>query len=249
MSYIFDTFLYQPLLNILILIYQYASFSDFGVAIIILTILIRLILMPFLQISLKQQMVIGKLQPEIKKIQQKHKNDKEKQSRELLNLYSKNKINPFSGLFFLIIQIPILIALYYVLLDGLNGGIDSGTEFYSFISPPEEINYYFLGLIDLREKSFVLALGAAIVQYFQSKLQLAWQVLPAVGEKKQEDTLAKKMIQMSQVMVWAGPILTFMALWSWNLPAAIALYWLVSTLFSFGQQLIIHQVELKKCRK
>jgi len=246
MSYIFETFLYQPLLNILILIYQYVSFRDFGVAIIILTILIRFVLAPFLQISLKQQMAIGKLQPEIKKIQQEYKNDKERQSRELLNLYSKNKINPFSGLI-LIIQIPILIALYRVFLGGLNGGgIDSGIEFYSFVTPPEMINYYFLGLINLREKSLVLALGAAIVQYFQSKLQFTWRALPSINEKRKNEAAGQK---INQTMVLIGPILTFVVLWNGNLPAAIALYWLMSTLFSFGQQLIIHQTELKKCRK
>lgn len=245
MFYIFDKFLYEPLLNILILIYQYISFHDFGVAVIILTVLIRLVLAPFLQMNLKQQQIIGRLQPEIKKIQEEYKNDKEKQSRELLALYSKHKINPFYSLLFLVIQIPVLIALYRVLLSGLNGGVDTTSLFYSFVVPPETINYYFLGWINLRERSFVLAGLAAAAQYFQSKLQVSRQVLPTTS-KKQEGVPVQK---MGQMMVWIGPVLTFIILWSWNLPAAIALYWLVSTLFSLGQQLIIiYHSEYKKCR-
>lgn len=245
MSYIFDTFLYQPLLNILILIYQYVSFRDFGLAIIFLTVLVRLILAPFLQMNLKQQRAIGSLQPEIKKIQQEHKSDREKQSRELLALYRKHKINPFSSLLFLAVQIPVLIALYRVLLGGLNGGLEIGSGFYSFVAPPEVFNYYFLGLVNLREKSFILAGLAAVAQYFQSKLQVLWQSLPAANGEKQENASAQK---MGQTMVLVGPILTFVILWSWNLPGAIALYWLVSTLFSLGQQLIIYQSEIKKCK-
>lgn len=245
MSYIFDKFLYQPLLNILVLVYQYVSFRDFGLAIIFLTILIRLILAPFLQMNLKQQRAIGRLQPEIKKIQQEYKNDKERQSRELLALYGKHKINPFFSLLFLVIQIPVMIALYHVLLGGVNGGPEAGPGFYSFVAPPEAFNYYFLGLVNLRERSFVLAVLASVAQYFQSKLQILWQSLPASDGKKQESTSTQK---MGQIMVLVGPILTFVALWSWNLPGAIALFWLVSTVFSLGQQLIIYQSEIKKCK-
>jgi YidC/Oxa1 family membrane protein insertase len=234
MVYLFNKILFQPLFNILVLIYQFLAFRDFGVAIILFTFFVRLLLSPFFHASLKQQKIMAGLQPEIKKIQKEHK-DREKQTRALLDLYQKNKANPFSSLLFLIVQLPILIALYQVLWVGLNGG--RTLELYSFVADPGAINYSFLGLINLREASILMVGLAALVQYFQAKLSL-----PASGEAskgRSESDRGLSQAKAGQTMVLVGPIVTFLVLW--KLPAAIGLYWLSSSLFSLGQQILVNR--------
>src|SRR3990167_5608002 len=120
MKNLFHTLLYQPILEVLIFIYKAIAFRDLGIAIILLTVFIRFLLLPFFYRGAKDQTTIQKLQPLVKKIQQDHKDNKEKQTQALLELYRQHRINPFSSFLLLIIQLPILIALYRVFLTGLS---------------------------------------------------------------------------------------------------------------------------------
>ncbi len=116
---IFHAILYQPLFNALVLLYQYFPGHDFGIAVIILTVLIRILLYPLMFQSIKSQKILAELQPKIQEIQNKYKNDKEKQTKATMELYQKEKINPFGGCLPLLIQLPILIALFQVFSKGL----------------------------------------------------------------------------------------------------------------------------------
>src|SRR3989344_783395 len=140
----FNVFLYYPLFNSLVLIYNYIPGHDFGIAIILLTIIIRLILYPLSVKALQSQKALQKFQPQLQELQKKYKDDKEKQAKETLELYRKEKINPFSGLFLAMIQLPILIALYNVFWKGLKP--EELGHLYGFISNPAHINAMFLGL-------------------------------------------------------------------------------------------------------
>src|SRR3989338_2273117 len=117
---IFTEFLYRPLFNLLVFLYNTVSFSDVGLAIIILTVIIRLILWPLSQKAIRSQKSLQDLQPRIKEIQAKHKDNKALQSQELMALYKENKVNPLSGCLPIIVQFPILIALYRVFLKGFD---------------------------------------------------------------------------------------------------------------------------------
>ena len=139
--------LYSPFLNVLVLLYQYLPGHDFGIAVIVLTLLIRLILYPLMAQAIKSQKVMSELQPKIQEIQERCKNDREKQARETMELYRKEKINPFSGCLPLLIQMPILIALFRVFWEGLRP--EEMTNLYSFVPHPGIINPTFLGIIDL----------------------------------------------------------------------------------------------------
>jgi YidC/Oxa1 family membrane protein insertase len=205
----FNTLLYQPILGILVFIYKNIAFHDLGLAIILLTILVRLVLLPFFYRGAKDQTLIQKIQPLVKKIQEDHKHDKQKQTQALLELYRQHRINPFSSFLLLIIQLPILIALYRVFLTGLSNSAVFD-------------NYQFLGLINLNQKSFLLVILAALAQYFQGRL-----MMPQNNN------------QMNQMMLYLGPVLTLIILI--NLPAALGLYWLISSLFSLGQQVLINK--------
>jgi len=93
----FNTILYQPLFNALVLLYEFLPGHDFGIAIIVLTILIRLLFFPLMAKSLKSQKTLTELQPKIRDIQQKYKKDKERQAKEIMELYQREKMNPFGG--------------------------------------------------------------------------------------------------------------------------------------------------------
>lgn len=224
---IFNTFLYKPLFNLLVLIYNYTPGHDLGIAIIILTIIIRVIIYPLSVKALNSQRALQRLQPQVLEIQKKYKDDKEKQGRETLELYRKENINPFSGLFLALIQLPILIALYNVFWHGL--GAKELANVYSFIAVPININSNFLSIIDLSKPNLWLAILASVLQFYQTKMLLP----KSMGEKKPGDIS----LMMQKQMVYIFPFITVVILW--KLPSALGLYWIISGIFSIIQQYII----------
>lgn len=224
----FDVALYHPLFNSLVLIYNYIPGHDFGIAIIVLTILIRIILYPVSVKALNSQKTLQALQPKIQEIQKKYKDNKEQLAKETLELYRKEKINPFSGLFLALIQLPILIALYTVFWKGLNPA--ELTNLYSFVSNPGQINAIFLGIVDLSKANLVIAILAGIFQFFQTKM-LTPKSNPGQGKSSDISQMMQKQ------MVYFFPFLTVFILMS--LPSAIGLYWIVSGIFSIVQQYFI----------
>ena len=227
----FYIILYQPLFNSLVFLYNYIPGHDFGIAIILLTIIIRVVLFPFSVKAIRSQKNLQKLQPKIQELQKKYKDDKEKQAKEILNLYKTEKVNPFSGLFLSLIQIPILIALYQVFWKGLNPNELVGL--YSFISNPGQINALFIHLVNLSKPNLVFAVLAGLVQYFQTKMLLP-QNGPKIGEQKKDADFSQV---MQKQMVYFFPAFTVIILIS--LPSALGLYWIVSGLFSIIQQYLI----------
>ncbi len=226
---LFNQLLYYPLFNALIWLYNVIPGQDLGIAIIVLTTLIRLILYPLSQKAIRSQKAMTKLQPEIKEIRKKYK-DKEEQAKAMMNLYQKYKINPFSGCLPILIQLPILIALYRVFFTGLDP--QKLEVLYSFIERPESLNLMFLGIVNLSERSIVLALLAGFFQFVQSKM-----IMPQKATQSSPGTkIAGLDISslMSQQMVYFMPLITIFI--AWNLPAALPLYWIVITLFGIVQQ-------------
>jgi len=224
---LFNTVLYLPLFNALIWLYNNVSFGDLGIAIVILTVLIRFILYPFSKKAISSQKSITALQPEIKKIQKESQN-KEEQARQMMELYKKHKVNPMAGCLPILIQLPILIALYRVFFAGLDMGRLEGL--YSFIQRPETINFVFLGLVDLSKRSIVFAFLAGALQFFQSKMILGKKVGANQSKKGKPDFSS----MMGQQMTYFMPLLTIMI--AWNMPAALPLYWIVITVFNIVQQ-------------
>lgn len=224
----FYIILYQPLFNLLVLLYNYVPGHDFGVAVILLTIIIRVILYPLSVKAVNSQKNLQALQPKIQEVQQKYKSDKERQAREILALYKTEKINPFSGLFLALIQLPILIALYQVFWGGLNPKELMGL--YSFIANPGQINSLFLNLVDLSKPNIVFAVLAGIAQYFQTKMLLPKNSAKLGGQKDISQIMQKQ-------MVYFFPVFTVIILM--GLPSALGLYWIVSGIFSIVQQYLI----------
>jgi YidC/Oxa1 family membrane protein insertase len=207
------------------------------VAIIFLTIIIRVILYPISIKAVNSQKGLQKLQPKIQEIQKKYKDDKEKQAKETLELYKKEKINPFSGLLLALIQLPILIALYQVFWNGLKPS--ELVNLYQFVLNPGQINALFLHIMDLSKPNLILAILAGLTQYYQSKMLIPKAVSSDVKKSKEADFSQI----MQKQMVYFLPVFTIIILLS--LPSALGLYWTVSGLFSIIQQYFIFKKDNK----
>ncbi|MSU60509.1 MAG: membrane protein insertase YidC [Candidatus Staskawiczbacteria bacterium] len=222
---IYDVLLYNPLFNLLVLIYNYLPGHDFGLAVILLTIIIRLIIYPLSAKALNSQRALQTLQPQLQEIQKKYKDDKEKQAKETMGLYKKEKINPFSGLFLALAQLPILIALYRVFWNGLKP--QAFSNLYSFMANPMHFNAMFLNMMDLSKPNLVFAIVAGILQFFQTKMLMP---TPVEGQPKSTDISSI----MQKQMVYFFPFITVIILL--RLPSALGLYLIISGLFSIVQQ-------------
>ena len=233
----FNLILYQPFFNALILLYQHLPGQDFGIAVIVLTVLIRLILYPLMAQSLKSQKILSQIQPKIQELQRKYKNDKESQMKAIMEVYQKEKFNPFGGCLPLLLQLPILIALFWVFMafkDGLTP--EELSALYSFVSLSKPLSEpSFLGLINLTRPSLVLAILAGICQFFQSKMTTF--SASSFSTKKGTSQMGEFSNIMQKQMLYFFPIFTLIILL--RLPAVIALYWLTTSLFSIGQQYLI----------
>ena len=227
-AHFFYLILYQPLFNFLVALYNYVPGHDFGIAIILLTIIIRVVLYPISVKAVRSQKGLQKIQPKIQELQKKYKDDKEKQAREVLALYKSERINPFSGILLAFIQLPILIALYRVFWSGLNP--KELVALYSFVANPGHINSLFLSLIDLAKPNMVLAVLAGITQYFQTKMLIPKKPASVAGQKKEADIS----MAMQKQMLYFMPVFTIIILI--KLPSALGLYWTISGLFSMIQQ-------------
>lgn len=222
---LYHTLIYEPLLNLLVWGYNSLPGQDIGIVIIILTLLVRLALAPTMHKQLKSQHAMTKLQPKLDELKEKHKDDKEAQAKAVMNLYKEHNVNPFSACLPLLIQLPILIALYQVFNKALHGDLQG---LYRTVFNPGTIDPYFLGIVNLAEPNIVLAILAGALQFWQSRMMQASQ------SRKTTDPTARA-IQM-QTMYLLPIVSIFIA---WRLPAGLPLYWVVTTLFAIAQQYYI----------
>jgi len=232
---LFSTIIYQPLYNGLIGIYD--IIPDLGAAVIILTIIIRVALLPLSKKSIESQKKMQEVQPELKKIQEKYKKDKAQQSQAVMEFYKKNKINPASGCLPMIIQLIVLIALYRVFIAGIN--FDGHNELlYSFISNPGEINTISFGFLDISKRNILLAFLAAGLQFWQTRMIMNKKKAEKKDKPVEKDSKEPDFASiMQQQMLYIGPVLTLII--GFQFPAGLPLYWIITTIFMISQQYMI----------
>lgn len=237
LSTLWDEVFIRPLTNLLIVLTHLTPGHDLGVAIIFLTIIIRLILYPLSKKAIQNQRAMQAFQPELDKIKEKYKDDKDKQTKETLAFYQKHEINPLSSCLPLLIQMPILIALYWVFRKATAGTVDQ--LLYSFVPKVSNLNIKFLGIVDLsRPEVYVLPILAGASQFYQS-----WMILKQAKKDDQRMGLKEKKgpqdtaTMLTRQMNYIFPIIT--VIFAASLPAAISLYWVATNLFSILQQYII----------
>lgn len=215
----------RPLLNSLVFLYSVLPFAKLGLAIILLTILIRIILYPLTMQSIKQQQQLKKIQPELDQLKKKHGKNKQKYQEEMVKFYAKHKINPVMGCLPLLIQMPILIALYQVFHMFSGANLEQiNALLYSFIPPLQAISSQFL-LWDLSkpDPTYLLAILAGVTQLIQTKMIMTTSTDPNQKAMNQTALLMPLMI----IFFSAG------------LPAALPLYWIASTVAAILQTYIM----------
>ena len=226
---VFNEIFYRPLLNGLVFFTAVLPGRDLGLAVILLTLIIKIVTFPLTHKMLHTQKKMKAIEPEMKKIYAQNQN-KEKQAEALMALYRAHGVSPFSGFFALLIQMPLLIALYQVFWKGIPF---PGSEIYSFIASPETVNTLFLGFIQLTEPSVGLAALSAASQYFQAKLTMP----PGDATAKSGGDNTQRVLQFQ--MTYFFPILIFFI--AFKLPAAVSLYWTAMNVFA-----IIHEAVVRK---
>ena len=258
----FTTIIVKPLFNLLVLIYGLIPGHNFGLAIILFTVLIRLLMWPLIKKQLHQAKLMRQLQPELKRIKKASGGNRQQESALLMELYKERGINPFSSIGLLLVQLPIFIGLY----SGLHRIIDNPQAIvdfsYSWVhnlgwiqSLAQDIHRFdssLFGIVDLSKSALpkaggiywpamIIVLGSALMQYFQSK-----QLMPSPSEKRSlrkilSEASAGKKADQSEVNAAVGRSTRFLLpamifLITVNLASALSLYWLTSGLVAFIQQ-------------
>jgi YidC/Oxa1 family membrane protein insertase len=261
----FQTLIVQPIFNLLVIIYALLPGHNFGVALILFTIVVRLLLWPLVKRQLHQAKAMRSLQPEIKKVKQKAKGNRTLESQMLMELYKERGINPFSTFPTLIVQFIILIGLYSGLQKILHDPHTLVTFSYPFVQNLPWMQHLadslhnfdntLLGFIDLSRAALnkgggvywpamVLVIGSAVVQFFQAK-----QLMPDSKDQRSLRTILKeagkgKQADQSEVNAAVGrstryfiPAMIF--IFTVSLPAALSLYWLTGGIVAVIQQGIV----------
>ena len=230
----FFTFLYQPLLNLFVGLYNLIPGQDLGIVIIIVTVLLRVVLYPLFATSIKSQKMMQELQPKLEAVKKEFADDKQKLAQATMELYKNNKVNPFASCLPLIVQLVILIALYNVMRDALNPSFDIASKLYGFVANPGTINQVSMGFLNLMERSIPLAILAGIAQFFQAKTMLVNQPPKTAGAGAKDENM---MATMNKQMLYMMPVLTVFI--GWTLPAGLTLYWFWSTILMAAQQFVM----------
>lgn len=238
MSFIWHTFFFDPIYNGLVFFIDAIPGGDVGLSIIAITLVVKFILLPLSVKAAKMQKVVREIEPKLAEIKEKHKDDREAQARATMEAYREAGINPLSGIFLMLVQIPIVIALYFSVYSG--GGVPlPGINIdllYSFIPSPETVDMIFLGFVDIAAKSLPLAFLAGFTQFIHAHLSLPKSEPRKEGVSDMKADFARS---MNMNMRYVLPlVIGFVA---YTLSASVALYFTVSNLFAIGQELFMRR--------
>ena len=236
-SDVFHSLIYVPLYNALVFLLSVVPLAEVGIAVIVLTVIVKLLLFPLSLKAVRTQFLMREIEPETAAIKEKYKDNKEEQARRTMALYKEKGVNPFSSFLVLLIQLPIIFGLYFVFYKGGLPAVNTG-ELYSFILVPTNINMNFLGLVDMGAKSLVLALLAGVTQFIQAKLSL-----PLAPKKRQEGAAPSFQEDFTRglhfQMRYVLPIVVTGV--AYFVSAAVSLYWVTSNLFAIGQEFYVRR--------
>lgn len=229
---LFHTVVYDPIYNALVYFVDVVPTHDMGIAVVIVTIVVRFILFPLSRKAIKAQMDMKRVAPEIEELKKKYKDKPEEQGRAIFALYRERGVSPFAGLLLLLVQLPVLLGLYFVFANGGLPAINTAI-LYPFVPAPDNVNMEFLGLIDMAGKSIVLAVLAGISQFVYTRLSMGPRGSVVAAEASFSAEMARTFDLQARFIlpVMVAGIAYFIA-------AAAPLYWLTSNLFMIGQELL-----------
>lgn len=241
MSYIYHTFFYNPIYNGLVFLIDIIPGGDAGIAVILLTIVVSVVLFSISKKSIKTQIRMKEMEPEMKKIKEEIK-DRQEQAQRMMALYKKYEINPFSVILLVLIQLPVLWALYRVFLQG--GLPQIHTELlYPFVKVPGEISMSLFGFFDITKKSLFFAVFAGVTQFIQAKFATSTKITvdPDKNNKSFKNDFAKS---MNTQVVYVFPIIIMFL--GFSFPLALPLYWSTRNIFMIFQEIYIKKNLRKK---
>lgn len=238
-SSFFHAVFYDPIYNSLVALVALIPGSDVGVAVILVTIVIRLILLPFSISAARTQRAMKILEPKIKELKEKHKGNKEKEALDTLALYKEAQVNPFASILTVFIQIPVLLALYFVFFYEPFPAINAA-RLYAFTPVPDMASLEFLGLISVAGKSFVLAFLAGVTQFYQAHLALSGTMKPSNEKNMQNDFQRVMGMQLKYVFPF------IIAVISYTTSGAIALYFITTNVAGAIQEIHVRKVLQKE---
>jgi len=237
MRNIWNEVFYKPILNTLVFLISILPNPDLGWGIILLTLIIKLILLVPNHKALRAQKQMQKIQPQLEALKIKYKDNPQQLAQETMEIWKKYKVSPMSSCLPILIQFPVLIALFYVVKDGLN--VINPISLYETLRGFDlyTVNPNFLGLIDLTKINFiVLPIIVGAMQFFQIRMTMAKTQTDDKPAKKDE---INPMPMMNKMMQYFMPIM--IAVFTATLPAAVGFYWGTSTLFGIGQQFFVNR--------
>lgn len=232
----FTTILYVPLYNVLMLFVWLSPGNYLWVAIVVLTLLIRFILLPTSLKAARAQVKLQALQPEMNRIRKEIK-DQQAQGRALMDLYKREGASPFGSCLPLLIQLPILIILYQVFRGGFT--TENFHLLYSFLPHPQAININFFGIDLSKPELWILPITAGLSQFVLSKMMMLPTPKATDGKKTEPDAMQ----MANKQMVYLFPIMTIFI--GRSIPAALSLYWVVTTVFGIVQQYYVNKTVKK----
>jgi YidC/Oxa1 family membrane protein insertase len=234
-STFFHAVFYNPIYNALVALVAAIPGGDVGVAVIIVTIVIRLILLPFSLSAARTQRAMKTLEPKIKALKEKHKGDKEKEAVETLELYREARVNPFASILTVFIQIPVLLALYWVFYYEPFSSINIA-RLYAFTPIPHTVSLEFLGIISVAGKSIILAILAGLSQFLQAHMALSGTMKPSDEKGMQNDFQRVMGTQLKYVFPFIiGAV-------SYTTSGAVALYFVTTNLAGALQEWHVRRV-------
>lgn len=224
--------IYDPLYNGLVYLVDIIPTHDIGIAIIILTILVKFVLFPLSRQAVRTQMLMRSVAPEIEKLKETYKDKQEEQARAIFALYKAKGIRPFSSFFLILIQFPILFGLYWVFWKGGLPSVDPNM-LYSFVPVPANVNMEFLSMIDMRERSIILAMLAGLTQLVYARLSMGPR--SAMATSPVEQSFSNDMARSFDLQArYVLPVIV--AGIAYTVASAVPLYWTTSNLFMIAQE-------------
>lgn len=243
LSTIWHLLFLDPVYNCLVFFIDAIPGGDVGLAIILATLVVKTLLLPLSLKAARTQYAMRLIEPKLKEIKEKYKDNREEQARATMEIYKDAGVNPFSSIILLFIQIPIVIALYFSISRG--GGVQlpeiNTALLYGFIPVPDTVSMLFFGVVNIAAKNLPLALLAAITQFIQTSFALPKRKPREKGAKPdfKEDLAHSMQLQMRYVM----PLIIFFVAYTFS--AAVALYFTISNLAALAQEYVVRRKGLK----
>lgn len=231
-SAVFHALIYNPLYNGLVFLVGILPTHDVGIAIIALTIFVRVLLFPLSRRAVETQLMMKKIAPEVERLKEKHKDNREEQAKALFALYRERGVHPFASIGLLLAQLPVLFALYWVFTSGGLPDLHPNL-LYAFVSRPPDIDMVFLGLIDMSGKNIALGISAALTQFAYTRLSMG---APEKKPQATSGTFSGDLARSFEVQARYVLPATFVLL-SAFIPSAAMLYLTTSNAFMIAQEL------------